>query len=334
MNDNGVFRRKNGFTIAGNTLTRDIKLSLKAKGLYLLIMSYITFENFTLTRSFIYSKCSEGEKAFSTAWDELKERGYLKVYLRPTSNGWKAEYELLDEPREGAHTFYLSSTGEVSSTNINRQRATHVNSKQHTPQKGSNAKGNNVKRRYAYGGNKIKTIYETNNNISNNNQSFIQGMEEMTDSELLSIVQEEIEKEGGIPYSYGLDKRRMELVIHYLTEWDINRRNGYANKIEQKLYNLAVDSLIEMACEIDVKIYNGKKVSYEYVIEKINENLSNEDHMNIKHIIEQAIQDFIKANAKDEIKHPKNYIKSCILNSFDTYEIKFESFFNKTYYSQ
>ena len=64
MMDNGTFRKKNGFTITGNTLTRDKKLSLKAKGLYLLISSYITFEDITLTKSFIFSMCVEKEKAF------------------------------------------------------------------------------------------------------------------------------------------------------------------------------------------------------------------------------------------------------------------------------
>ncbi len=42
MDKAGSFRKKNGFTIIGNIVTRDKELSLKAKGLYGLIQSYIT----------------------------------------------------------------------------------------------------------------------------------------------------------------------------------------------------------------------------------------------------------------------------------------------------
>ena len=81
MNDNGAFRKKNGFTIAGNTLVRDSRLSMKAIGLYMKIMSYITLDDFLLTKSFVKSKCLEKEKAFDSAWNELKMNGYLKVYF-------------------------------------------------------------------------------------------------------------------------------------------------------------------------------------------------------------------------------------------------------------
>ena len=38
----GVFRSKKGFTVVQNSVTRNKELSLKAKGLYMLIQSYIT----------------------------------------------------------------------------------------------------------------------------------------------------------------------------------------------------------------------------------------------------------------------------------------------------
>lgn len=117
MNDKGTFRKKKGFTIAGNTLVRDSSVSLKAKGLYLLIMSYISIDDLALTKGFLQGKCNEGEKAFCSAWDELKEKGYLKIYMSPSNPGWKAEYELLEEPLHGPHTFYLSADGKVVSDN-------------------------------------------------------------------------------------------------------------------------------------------------------------------------------------------------------------------------
>lgn len=97
---NGRFRKKrSNFSIISNEIIRDPELSLKAKGLYTLIQSYITIEGFTLYKWFLQSKCSEGKKAFNSAWNELKESGYLVQYRmqEPETRKFYWEYELLDE---------------------------------------------------------------------------------------------------------------------------------------------------------------------------------------------------------------------------------------------
>lgn len=86
--------------MVSNDIIRNDSVSLKAKGLYALIQSYITLENFTLYKGFLQSKCIEGERAFDSAWRELKEKGYLVQYkLKDESNRYFYEYELLDEPK-------------------------------------------------------------------------------------------------------------------------------------------------------------------------------------------------------------------------------------------
>ena len=86
--------------MVSNDIIRNDGVSLKAKGLYALIQSYITLENFTLYKGFLQSKCIEGERAFDSAWRELKEKGYLVQYkLKDESNRYFYEYELLDEPK-------------------------------------------------------------------------------------------------------------------------------------------------------------------------------------------------------------------------------------------
>ena len=335
MMDNGTFRKKNGFTITGNTLTRDRKLSLKAKGLYLLISSYITFEDITLTKSFIFSMCVEKEKAFETIWGELKEEGYLKVYMKPSSKGWSVEYELLDEPKKGAHTFYLNANGEVSSTNLDRQKDRE---EKRIPQKGSNAEGSdadgyNAIGCNAKGGNKISPLNKTLNKTIDNTPSFIpkQEKEGMTDEELTKIVEDEIACNDGIPYEYNQDTKKMTSAIHYLTGWNIYYPNGYQDKLYQQTYNLAVEALIEMVCESEIRTYNKRRVTYANVIDKINQAISGQACKSIQDIIESAVEDYINSANKAEIKYPKNYIKSCILESFDSYYVKFGTFFNRTY---
>lgn len=100
-NSGGKFRKKRvNFSMVSNDIIRNDSVSLKAKGLYALIQSYITIDNFTLYKGFLQSKCIEGERAFDSAWRELKEKGYLVQYkLKDENNKYYYEYELLDEPK-------------------------------------------------------------------------------------------------------------------------------------------------------------------------------------------------------------------------------------------
>jgi len=97
--NHGTFRTKQiPFTQVPNTIVRDKNVSLKAKGLYQLIQSYITIPNFVVTKPFLLKQCNDGEKSFNSAWRELKETGYLKQYKyrNKTERGFTYEYELLD----------------------------------------------------------------------------------------------------------------------------------------------------------------------------------------------------------------------------------------------
>lgn len=99
-NKNGSFKSKRVyFSQVSNTALRDNKLSLKAKGLYALIQSYITIENFTLYKNTLKKNCPEGNKAFENAWKELKDKGYLIQERHQNEDGtFYYLYELLDVP--------------------------------------------------------------------------------------------------------------------------------------------------------------------------------------------------------------------------------------------
>lgn len=99
-NKGGTFKKKKVyFSQVSNSAIRDEKLSLKAKGLYSLIQSYITIEDFTLYKNNLMKKCKEKRDGFNTAWKELKENGYLVQYKTKLEDGtYNYEYELLDEP--------------------------------------------------------------------------------------------------------------------------------------------------------------------------------------------------------------------------------------------
>lgn len=100
-NRSGQFRKKKiYFTQVSNVALRDSSLSLKAKGLYALIQSYLTIEDFTLYKNTLKKHLKEGEKAFESTWKELKDAAYLIQYRLqdPKTKQFYYEYELLDEP--------------------------------------------------------------------------------------------------------------------------------------------------------------------------------------------------------------------------------------------
>lgn len=125
MDKSGRFRKKKpSFSMIPNEIIRNENISLRAKGLYSLIQSYITMEEFTLYKSFLVRKCKEGKAAFDTAWKELKETGYLKQYKMNSESGFYYEYELLDSPdtdfpglgNPGMETPGLGNRGHINNT--------------------------------------------------------------------------------------------------------------------------------------------------------------------------------------------------------------------------
>lgn len=117
----GSFRQKKVyFSQVSNSALRDNKLSLKAKGLYSLIQSYITIEGFILYKATLKKDCNEGETAFESAWSELKRAGYLVQYKHQTSNGvFIYEYELLDTLQPHPQNLPPGKVGVYSNTDIN-----------------------------------------------------------------------------------------------------------------------------------------------------------------------------------------------------------------------
>lgn len=142
----GFFRSKKGFTVVQNEITRDSKISLKAKGLYLVIQAHITMPDRKWTKDDFMRLAKEGRKAFDSAWQELKDTGYLKVHIMADGGRWHTEYELLDESEPGPHTLYHNKDGKITSDNIRRaekkKEKAELQQENHYPQNGTNGAGN------------------------------------------------------------------------------------------------------------------------------------------------------------------------------------------------
>lgn len=150
----GFFRSKKGFTVVQNEITKDVHISLKAKGLYLVIQAYISMPDKKWTKEDFKNLTKEGNKAFDSAWKELKDFGYLKVHFMPDNGKWRTEYELLDEPDEGPHTLYHNSAGEISSDNRTRAEKRQKEQSENHGEKGNNDRyprfGSNANEEHRY----------------------------------------------------------------------------------------------------------------------------------------------------------------------------------------
>jgi hypothetical protein len=119
----GNFRSiKDPFTMVCNSVIEDKNLSLKAKGLYLMIKHYITIPGFVLNKGYLQSISTDGERSFESGWKELKEAGYLIQYRLKGSDGkWAYEYELLHEPlkedKKDKEIIKKPTTGKVADYN-------------------------------------------------------------------------------------------------------------------------------------------------------------------------------------------------------------------------
>lgn len=106
--DTGAFinKRKENFTMVTNKVITANLLSPGAVGLYLIIAQKIRIPGFMLYKTNLRNHFNNGNgkslgrRAFQTLWDELKHVGYLKQYRIRTSDGFKYQYELLDEPNK------------------------------------------------------------------------------------------------------------------------------------------------------------------------------------------------------------------------------------------
>lgn len=127
--NNGRFLTKRvNFSQVSNTALRDDRLSLKAKGLYSLIQSYITIENFVLYKNTLRGKCKEGDTSFNNTWKELKQHGYLVQHKNRNEKGnWFYTYELLDYPEVENQGVEKSPSGKVGVYNNTDNNNTDLN---------------------------------------------------------------------------------------------------------------------------------------------------------------------------------------------------------------
>lgn len=175
------------------------------------------------------------------------------------------------------------------------------------------------------------TINNSNNNSINNILSFqpsieITGNEGVSEKNIYTkeMIIREIQTGKKLPYEFSRDLDVMTTAIHFITEWDKFYPNGYKNELEQRVYNLFNQALIEMCCSSQMMNLKGAIVSYAKVIDKINE-LGKFYNWNVdfSDVLEPAMEHYILGASNSEIHNPLQYMKSCIWDVMITGNIGF-----------
>lgn len=270
-NSSGAFRRKRVyFTQVSNEALRDNTLSLKAKGLYALIQSYITIENFTLYKNTLKEACKEGEKAFESAWKELKDQGYLIQYkLKDKKGQIYYEYDLVDTkvPKENNE----DKNNENNEPIENTEKFPH-------PQKvgyGKTASGkggvfNNTDLNNTYS--MYVCMYKKHLKISKEVETF--------------LANNEIDKRMDLDL---FEKVLVEVMNNSKVK---SKDNYFLNKIKN-LCNKGIKTIEQY--KDDTKQYNKSKVNTKGTNSKASKNQKNSSHYNIKtrfHNINEHFRDY------------------------------------------
>lgn len=265
---NHVFRKRPtiNFTQVTNNVLQNPNLSFKAKGLYSYIQSYLLIPDFSLNKQFLMRHCIEGEKAFNSAWKELKDAGFLKQYRIPNTKErgkFLYEYELLIE----------ADTTTPGLVNCDKDGNTILKpiekENDHIPQNGSDGENDRPytpKRTLCSKDDMLSGVYNNNSNYNNNNiNNNISSSNEDDEEKNLKAVMKCCQK-----YNYKLSKDKAKAI---LTVYSFE-------KVIKAIINI-------FASGITVKNYSGYLVSVLMDMEKsktinVNKNKCSSDDIDVK----------------------------------------------------
>ena len=255
-NRSGQFRKKKiYFTQVSNVALRDSSLSLKAKGLYALIQSYLTIEDFTLYKNTLKKHLKEGEKAFESAWKELKDAAYLIQYRLQDSKTkqFYYEYELLDEPNiELANEIHNSQNRKKHVEKSHTPKKVGMGKKDEKSQKAIPTKKEGMDNRYSGKVGVYNNTNLNNTNLNNTNISSSSKEDEEEVKKLLEICQLQefkLSKKDikALLVVYSFDKIAKAIITAGSTDSTIKNYKGYL---------VSVLNDMEKVKKVDININN------------------------------------------------------------------------------
>lgn len=119
--------KRSNYTVVDNTFIRDMNLSMKAKGLMLLMLSLPPEWDYSVAG--LAAICKEGMTAIRGALKELEECGYLRRERRNSEKGYFVyEYILSEIPQPHTEKLYTDKeqTADVYAENTHTENSTQL----------------------------------------------------------------------------------------------------------------------------------------------------------------------------------------------------------------
>lgn len=130
---NNLRKPKSNFTVVSNEILRDPKISLKAIGIYVFMMSKPDNWNFTINS--ISKQVKDGTDSVSTALNELKKAGYLMYTKHKDGTG---TYELFTRAKTENPDIEIPNLGNPTCISNTILEVNKDNNKPQTPKGDSN----------------------------------------------------------------------------------------------------------------------------------------------------------------------------------------------------
>jgi hypothetical protein len=129
----------------------------------------------------------------------------------------------------------------------------------------------------------------------------------------------EMTRAGGIPYEYAADRTVATVAVHHLTDFADYVNNLQSGDFETQAFITFAEALTDLICTDELRTTKFK-IPYAKVIDRLNSRfirtdrrLTYLDRALVDEILENYVQYIYRTD--NEIRHPLNYMKSCIWNA-------------------
>lgn len=305
MKSGGYFKKKEvPFTQISNEAVRDPNLSLRAKGLYCMIQSYILIPDFTLYKWYLKNESGLGDTAFQTVWNELKNRGYLKQARVQTEKGnFVYEYELKEKADLETPAFVsVNRNGKITSSiptlaSKKENLSTPLFSQGWTNRpvaEGEGINNNIVNNNYAKRDRVIEVAAEPEKKNQNAHGNF--------EKKLF----DHLNTYGELPVDIGT-RRNCTEAMHFLL-----------GAVEDETAELFRSSLICMCTTEKPTVLKGENVSRVDVMKKLNDQLEiyadehGRNHFSLFNFMSTVVDDYRQICMTQNVKSKQACMKNCI----------------------
>lgn len=175
-------------------------------------------------------------------------------------------------------------------------------------------------------------IRQTEKSYFKQNHIIIDFSKQVADSDKYKMLNI-INTNKGIPYEWALEPEKMQLGLQILSCWNDRQSNAEYTEEMNHIYVSLLKNLVDMATSQRTILSNGScLITYKHVIDHLNKiyHTSDMPQYCLSVFMDRCIDRYQSAYKQREIKKVNAYMKSLIWNTFDSYELDWDGYFNRS----